>query len=106
MSNLVLPLSGLAVLLSSCALQDFYGREYVLYDRPASAPVAPGVARVFELERQAAELRAAVDAGLDPDGRVAARLAAVEAEREALVETLGDDLLDARRRRIEQILGG
>ncbi|MDA0375087.1 MAG: hypothetical protein O2865_14985, partial [Planctomycetota bacterium] len=82
MPNPIPLLSGLAVLLSSCALQDVYGREYVLYDdaaQPAtSAAPSSGPDRVFALERQAAELRAAAAAGLDADGRIAARLAGIE----------------------------
>lgn len=107
MSNL-LPAACLALCLSSCAVQDFYGREYVIYDRPASTASSEAqkasAIRVFEIERQAAELRAALAAGLDAGGRIEARLATLEEEREALAEALGDTLLDARRRRVAQLL--
>lgn len=109
MPNPIPLLSGLAVLLSSCALQDVYGREYVLYDDsgPPATAAAPssGPERVFELERQAAELRAASAAGLDGDGRIAARLAGLDAEIAALAEALGQSLVEARTRRVEQLLG-
>lgn len=109
MPNPIPLLSGLAVLLSSCALQDVYGREYVLYDdseQPAAAAApSSGSERVFELERQAAELRAASAAGLDADGRIAARLAGLDAEIAALAEALGEALVEARMRRVEQLLG-
>jgi hypothetical protein len=108
MSNLVLPSIVLLSLLSSCVLQDAYGREYVLYDRPASSGTArddtPGPERVFELEGFAAELRAAMAVGLEEDGRIQALLAAIEAECRALTESLGDALVEARRRRVEVLL--
>ncbi|MEY2982087.1 MAG: hypothetical protein ACO4CZ_14775 [Planctomycetota bacterium] len=109
LSNLVLLTVGLLVPLSSCAVQDFYGREYVIYDRPASSgpgsSEGPRPEQVLELERQAAELRAAVAAGLDTDGRIQALLTEIEDACREFSESLGDALLDARRRRVEVLLG-